>query len=199
MIYYFAVKIEAYLSKKNYISSDDVGIVAYGLFSIISKVLYGMISITIGKVLNCFIESICFYICFLFIKKYAGGYHAKTEFRCFLLSSLSIGTSILGIYFSKENFFFMFILLLTAIFSCFFIVMFAPVPSKERPLDKSEAKRYSKITMLRIFILVFASLSFYLFSYKNICVSICCSLALEGILLIVGKLKNYYNIKNSVK
>lgn len=199
MIYYFAVKIEAYLSKKNYISSDDVGIVSYGLFSILSKIMYGIISIIIGKLLNCFIESICFYICFLYIKKYAGGFHAKTEFRCFLLSSLSIVLSITGIYYSKKFIFFELLILILASVSCFFIAIFAPIPSKERQLDETETKRYSKITKLRIVILIIVCASFYLLSYNNICISICNSLILGSILLIAGKIKNYYTLRNEIQ
>lgn len=199
MIYNFAVKIEAYLSKKNYISSDDVGIVSYGLFSILSKIMYGIISIIIGKLLNCFLESICFYICFLYIKKYAGGFHAKTEFRCFLLSSLSIVLSITGIYYSKKFIIFEIIILILAIVSCFFIAIFAPIPSKERQLDETETKRYSKITKLRIVILIIVCISFYLLSYNNICISICNSLILGSILLIAGKIKNYYTLRKEIQ
>lgn len=199
MIYDFAVKVEAYFLQKDYITSDEIGLVSYGLFTIISRLMYGIISIAIGQLFNCFFESICFYISFLFVKKYAGGFHAKTEFRCFLLSSLSIVLSIIGIYYSKKIIIFELLILILAIVSCFFISIFAPIPSKERQLDETEIKRYSKITKLRIVILIIVCASFYLLSYNNICISICNSLILGSILLIAGKIKNYYTLRNEIQ
>ena len=83
------------------ISDEDKELYIYGLFMLLSQLMFFIIACIFGFVLNCIIESIIFYIAFQFIRKYAGGYHAATETRCEILSTLSILACIVVIRLSK--------------------------------------------------------------------------------------------------
>lgn len=189
MIYNFANKIAIEFLKKQSIKTEEKEIVTYGLFSIISKILYAFISFVVGALLDCFFESVCFYICFLFIKKYAGGFHAETEFKCFLVSSLSIIFSILEIFISKQSKLFLLVFLSLSMIFYLIIALFAPVPSIEKPLDKKELIRYSKISKIRVVILIAITFVSFIFKNTDICVAISAAIVLEGLLLIAGKIK----------
>ena len=190
MIYNLATKIATGLSVRNYIDCEETEIVSYGLFSVISKIMYGAICLLFGVIFGCLPESAFFYISFLFIKKYAGGFHAETELRCFFLSSLSIMASIFGIYLSKFFAPLKVMFLCLAATACFIIAVYAPTPSKERPLDETECKRYKKISKIRVVILIIVSFATYILNYESLCISISIAIILESILLVAGKIKS---------
>lgn len=152
--------------------------------------MYGAICLLLGVFFGCLPESVFFYLSFLFIKKYAGGFHAETEIRCFFLSSLSIIVSVLGIYFSKLFDPLKVMFLCLAATACFIIAVHAPTPSKERPLDDTECKRYKNISKIRVVILIIVSFVTYILSYESLCISISMAIILEGILLVAGKIKS---------
>lgn len=188
MIYEFATKVAVMLSSKRYIDSDEIDIVSYGLFSIASKVMYGAISLIMGMILDSFVESISFYVCFLFLKKYVGGFHAKTEFRCFVVSTSSIAISTLMIFLSKDYISVAIIAFCLSVIFGILISILAPAPSKERMLDENECKRYNSISRLRVLILLVISLTLFSFGFRSICMSISTAIVLAVILLMIGKI-----------
>ena len=72
------------------ILDDEQELYEYGFFILLSQILYFIIAIIIGTICGTVFESIIFYIAFQFIRRYAGGYHASTETRCEIFSTLSI-------------------------------------------------------------------------------------------------------------
>lgn len=188
MIYRFATKLAMRLLRNQSISEEDTELISYGLFSIISKIMYGIISLIFGILFDCWLESIFFYICFLFVKKYAGGFHAKTEIRCFFISTLSILLSISTIFVSKNSFSVTVTIFVLSIAFSIAIALLAPVPSKERMLDENECKRYKKIATMRAILLLIMNLLMLLLGLKNFCLSVSIAIILAGTLLIIGKL-----------
>ena len=92
--------IDKLISKGN-ITEDERELYIYGLFISISHLMYLILAIVFGLIFKCFLESVIFYIAFQFIRRYAGGFHAKTETRCEILSTLSILCCIVLIKLSK--------------------------------------------------------------------------------------------------
>lgn len=189
MIYQIATKLAIKLSRSEYIDKDEIELVTYGMFSVISKIMYGVISFVIGIACKCPAESICFYLSFLYLKKYAGGIHAKTEFRCFLLSVSSITVSILMITFSKKFISTEITVFMLFIISCVLIICLSPVPSKERMLDENECIRYNRISKCRVFSVIVVSLLMCIFQIKYVCLSIKVATILVGTLLTMGKMR----------
>lgn len=191
MICSLADKLSRKLALNDYIKEEEIETIAYGLFSILSKAMYFIICVLIGIFLKCYLESIVFYVSFLFIKKYAGGGHAKTEIRCFILSSISITCALFSIYFSKLFTGVSFSIIVISLISCICIILIAPIPSPEKPLSKYEMRKYKRITIIRIFILTVIAILWFVFSLKDISISVCTAIILENILLIGGKLKYF--------
>lgn len=194
MISVLATQITSCLEKRGYLINDDFDVVSYGLFSFFSKLFYLIISVVFGFLFQRIIESILFYFSFLFIKKYAGGYHAATERKCLILSSFSVILSVLIINLCVSLSLMAKTIMMTSVVSGVIIVFFAPVSSEEKPLSAEEIKTYRKYSVIRLIIMFLIIFLLYLCSMQTLCISINMGIVLESILLIAGKLKRHYSV-----
>ena len=189
MITSLANRITRKLLSNGYLAAAETDEVIYGLFTAISRLIFAVICISLGIVFKCTMESIVFYATFLFVKKYAGGFHASTEGRCFIISTASIVSSIWFISFCQTAINIRKILFILAIVAGAIISILSPVASVEKPLDHSDKKRYRVFSFLRVVILISACSTLYFFSIFNICIAVCVGVLLEGVFLIVGHIK----------
>lgn len=173
------------------ISYEEKDLYVYGLFMFISSTLYFILSSIFGLIFGCLFESIIFYFAFQLIRKYAGGYHASTEIRCEILSTLSILLCVLIIRILKEHNFNLVLLCITG-FSIVVIVALCPLDTPEKPLSVNEFKYFRKISWIILLVLVVIVIISYCFHLNIILIPCCISLLLESILLIAGKIKRYY-------
>lgn len=155
---------------------------------LLSQLVFFIIACIFGFVLNCIIESIIFYIAFQFIRKYAGGYHAATETRCEILSTLSILACIVVIRLSKTYDFQTVLLIISAVSSvCIFV--FCPLDTPEKPLSKKEFKYFRKVSWVILLVISINIIVSYFFKFQMVLVPCCLSLILESVLLVAGKIK----------
>lgn len=194
-------KLSNYLTEKllsnGTIGDEDKELYIYGLFMLLSQFMFFIIACIFSLVLNCIIESIIFYIAFQFIRRYAGGYHASTETRCEILSTLSILACIVVIKLSK-TYDFQTVLLLITILSAVCIFVFCPLDTPEKPLSDKEFKYFRKVSWIILFVIIIAIIVSYVFKFQMVTVPCCLSLILESILLAAGKIKRVsqkYNVK----
>lgn len=194
-------KLSAYLTEKmlsnGTISKEDKELYIYGLFMLISHLVFFIISCVFGLILGYALESIVFYVAFQFIRRYAGGYHAATETRCAILSALSIFGCIVAIRLSKI-YDIQTALLIISVLSAVCIFLFCPLDTPEKPLTDKEFRYFRKISWLILLAIVVAIIVSYIFKFKIVTVPCCLSLILESILLVAGKIKKVSQ-KNNVK
>lgn len=183
----FADRLFAYGS----ISEDEQELYIYGLFMMLSSLMYLILACFLGCILGCVFESIIFYIAFQFIRRYAGGYHASTETRCEIMSTLSILACIVVIRLSK-TYDFQFTLLVVSTVSAVCIAVLCPLDTPEKPLSEKEFKYFRKISwlILSVISLVVAISYFVRLKWLQVFFAPCClSLILESLLLTAGKVK----------
>lgn len=192
-------KLSSYLTDKllsnGTINDEDKELYIYGLFMLISHLMFFIITCIFGLALKCLLESIIFYIAFMLIRRYAGGYHASTETRCEVLSTLSILACIVAIKLSK-TYDFQTVLLLITILSAVCIFVFCPLDTPEKPLSEKEYKYFRKVSWIILFVIVAAIIVSYVFKFQVVTVPCCLSLILESILLDAGKIKRVSKKKN---
>ena len=70
------------------IKNEDKELYQYALSITISAVIHILTVIVLGITFSLVVESIIFYTCFIAIRKFAGGYHAKTARGCYFFSVL---------------------------------------------------------------------------------------------------------------
>ena len=130
MISKLSERIAVGLKQSSIIEEDDVELYAYGFYILISKLLFLIIALILGVILNIVFESIVFYVSFSIIRAYAGGVHANREWKCFLYTSISIVMCALGIKIMNKiepTTFFVSMLIISSVI----IVVFSPLDTKE--------------------------------------------------------------------
>lgn len=179
------------LLSKGSISEDERELYIYGFFMLLSQLMYFIVACIFGLLFQCFFDSILFYIAFQFIRRYAGGYHAKTETRCEILSTLSLLVSIAIIKVIK-TYDFQTLLLFVTIISAFCIFVFCPLDTPEKALTEKEFKYFRKISWIILLVITAVIVFSYFFKINTIFAPCCMSLILESLLLIAGKLKKCF-------
>ena len=194
MITKLSVSIVNRLLSNGYLAAADKEEISYGLFSILSKAFFFIVCMLLGVFFRVPLESGIFYFSFLLVKKYAGGFHASTESKCLIISSLSILFSIVVIkeiiILSVIQIPFSVITLVSAVIVC----LFSPVEAKEKPLTGTEKKKFHCFTIFRVLILFIFTISLMVLNKPRIYIPIETGLFLEGVYLTAGEIKRRKNV-----
>ena len=188
MISDISFKIVKKLIDKSLINDTDEELYAYGLFVLLSQILYFILTITTGFLFNIVLEGMIFYIAFQFIRRYAGGIHASSELKCEIATTTSIFICLLCTKLCETNNIQTPILVLTII-AAVSIFVFCPLDTPEKPLTKEEYKYFRKISwVILLFTMLAICIGWYL-KFEFLMYPCCMSLILESILLVLGKIK----------
>ena len=195
MISNLSTRLTDKLLTKGSITEDERELYIYGFFMLLSHLMYLVLACIFGLLFKCFIESIIFYVAFQFMRRYAGGYHAATETRCEILSTLSIIASI-GIIKLSKIYDFKTILLFITIASMVLIFFLCPLDTPEKPLSEKEFKYFRKISWIILLVISSIIIVSYFFKFNILFTPCCVSLILESILLVAGKIKRVHQEKS---
>lgn len=180
-------KIVEALIQSGLIDQDDKEIYLFGIETALLKIVHYSTMLIIGICFGMILQTITFIIAYTVLREYAGGYHANTRIRCYIISWLIMISSLLFIKLCPIKMMFL-ILLFTLIPSCISIFLMAPVENKNKPLDTVERNRYR--AMARIVAVAEALISLILlFINLQLSLAIAISLVFTSIMLIFGKLK----------
>lgn len=196
MINKISSKIVEILIKHSLVENEDKELYLYGFFILLSQILYFIIVITIGILFNVIFESIIFYITFQFIRRYAGGYHAKTETRCEILSTLSILCCIVLIKLSKMYDIRIVLLSVSLVFAVLIFIL-CPLDTPEKPLNDKEYKYFRKISWIILSLIIIAIIVSFYFKFNVVFAPCCASLIFEGVLIGTGQIKKAYSKKRA--
>lgn len=193
-------KLSKYFTDKLFlngaITEEEQELYTYGFFMLLSQLMYLVLACIFGLILGCFFESTIFYVAFMFIRRYAGGYHAVTETRCEILSALSILACIVVIKLSKIYDFQNVLLIISTIsFVCIFFL--GPLDTPEKQLSDKEYKYFRKISWIILFVIIVLIIVSYIFKFDILLIPCCMSLILESILIVAGKIKRVYLEKSA--
>lgn len=170
-------------------NEDERELYVYGLFMFLSHFIYLVLVCIFGCLLKCVAESIIFYFTFYQIRRFAGGYHAKTELRCGICSLTLMFLSIIAIKLSRYyNLQILFYCSLIAVITIFII---APLDTPEKPLTEKELQYFRKKSRVILLLIFFVVVTTYFLSLNFLFAPCCMSLILESSLLIAGKIKKH--------
>lgn len=172
------------LVEKGIIKPDELEIYRFGLETFVMRLCHLASYILLGIFFDKLLELLLFIAVFIPLREYSGGFHAKTPFKCYLISCLTV-ISLFVLLHNTPNLImnYSFILAFLASVILFFIV---PVDSANKPLDESEKAYYrSKAGFLIIFILAGVLMSRMLgWNYISYILSLC--LLYEAFIATVG-------------
>jgi len=175
------------LAKMQLISIGDKEIYSYGFKQGILLLLNAITVIVVGLIFNMVWQTIIFMVAYSFIRGYAGGYHAKTPFICYLFSIVMIIVVLWLIKSIPWNGFICFIIVLV---SSILIFKLAPVEDSNKPLDQKEKVIFKKQVNTNLSILIGCILFFWLIGGDQISIIIAVGIFMVAIMLAFGKIKN---------
>lgn len=186
----FSSKLIEFFVSNDLIKNEDKEIYKYAVNIILSSLIHIATLMIIGLCFNLFIESLVFYFSFIAIRKFAGGYHAKTPVRCYLFSFASnIIILCLVKWLSSINTLFIFIFIIFELLCVVLILLISPLDTENNPLTGQEKKMYRMLTsIITILIFIISSLCFFK-GYRNIGSSMICGVVMSALVLLMRKIQ----------
>lgn len=130
------------------IQDSDINIYKYGYVLAMETALNIIIGIAIGFVFHAIATVLLFWLLYIPLRTYGGGWHASKSWACSLISNVVLIAVILASDLVFRNYIWCYI---AAELACIVvIVLFAPVDTKEKRLTENEKKSYKKIVVLII-------------------------------------------------
>ena len=173
--------------------TDDEEIVRRGLEVIAIKTFFSVIIIIAGLLLGCFFESILFTIAFTSLRQYSGGYHADSQKKCFVLSTLMLVISLSII--KSIKFFPQLILPLSIITFISIIYVFAaePIDTPNKRLDNDEIRVYGKRARIFTAILTITAAILCFLNLNALASAVMTGIVMSAYLMLKGHISNYIN------
>lgn len=176
------------LIDKSIINDTEDELYIYGLFMLLSRTLYFILTLIFGVLLNIVLESVVFYVAFQFIRTSAGGIHASSELKCEVATTLSL-LSCLGVVKLCDLYNLKTVIIILTIVATVFIFLLCPLDTPEKPLNKKEKIYFRKKSwIILLIVLTIIGISSCL-EINTLIYPCSMSLILESILLILGKIK----------
>lgn len=172
-----------YYESRNYIPSDKKEIYSYGFKLLLADIINFSLVIVLGVLIKQPTAAVVFLISLYCIRKYTGGFHAKTFFLC-RMSMLFTAFSVMiisKIVFTQSDC--IYYVVSFNIISVFIIILLAPI---ENPKKKLTINRKKKNKRKAIIVSIIMSIISYIFLeyYYGVVVSV--TLLAVAILMIIG-------------
>lgn len=103
MIHRISQKITDFLIFRGIVEKTDADIYIYGYETLISGIIDFILTMAIGFLLKCPLNAFIFFVMFVSVRMYTGGYHAATYVRC-KLTMILILLAVLGLSFVELPF-----------------------------------------------------------------------------------------------
>lgn len=173
--------------------TDDEEIVRRGLEVIAIKIFFAVIIIISGLLLGCFFESILFTTAFTSLRQYSGGYHADSQKKCFVLSTLMLVISLSII--KSIKIFPQLILPLSIItfISIVYVFVAAPIDTPNKRLDNNEVRVYGKRARIFAAILTITAAVLCSLNLNALASSVMTGIVMSAYLMLKGHISNYIN------
>lgn len=178
-------KITDYLCLRNFIPEKDREIYNYGFKLILSDIINFSIVILLGMLTNRVLDGIVFLITLCGIRRFSGGFHAKTFWLCRVLMILTFIVVLLItdlIYNFRQ--FFPYVIVVD-ILALIFIAIFSPIKHPNKKLSKKQVKTNKiKATLTAIILIV---ISAFLMTFKFKCgMTVSVTIMAVVFLMIIG-------------
>lgn len=187
-----AEKLTAYVIGKGIVTETEKNIYLYGFQMGLELISNLIVSIAIAIMMDMIPQAIIFFVIFIPIRTYAGGFHFDSYLPCFLLSVVTyvVVLKLAGIV-SFTSWIYVVIdgLLLLLIRGLF------PVQNIRRVLDEDEKRYFLKKLRCIIFMDCILILGLWILGYDKLLIVASLTLVLIVITMIVGKIKFWMQCK----
>ena len=182
----FSGRVTDALVHNQIINIEDRDIYCYGVQQGLVAVLNFATTLLIGCLYGMPWESIIYMICYIPLRHYAGGFHAKTPARCYVFSIFMLFSVLLALKYiilSRR------ICCILVLFALLYIFVCAPVADYNKPLDDTEYHVYHKyatiVAVIEVGITLICLVSSLLYLAK--CIAYCLIITVIMMTLGIGK------------
>lgn len=182
-------KLIAFMIKNSVISDDDdtVAFYRYGIEISISSLLNILLVLIIGMIVGRLINALVFLCTFVFVRRFTGGYHADTYFRCNLIMCMGfIVVNLSSVLFMNSLSVFHAVTIETVVIVI--IVLFGPIENPNKPIGIKDKKKYKALSIIIVTGLSVLSLILIGFHYIHGAVLVF-TMLLISILMIAARIK----------
>lgn len=128
------------------IQKDEVAACKYGIDIFISSFLEIASILLIAAVLGNFFETVLLFLAFIPLRVYAGGYHADTKLKCYIISLMMYAIAyVIAAVLPSETY--LFANVFGTLFSLFTVLIKAPIIHRNKTVNAVERKNYRKISI----------------------------------------------------
>lgn len=173
----------------NIISERDKEIYKYGLRTLRQKLISMAAAIIIALILGKLNILLLLLLCMMPIRRYAGGFHERTPFRCFVVSQLMFIVMELIVDKAASSDIGIMIAVFGAVAGSIIIIKKAPVESVNRRLLQRQKIKYRNIALILCALWDFALVALYYCHLNEFVFVISLILSVQGILLIIPEHK----------
>ena len=177
------------MCRKNIIENEDIEIYKYGFETICSTIIGFVITLAIGMIFRMFFLSVAYYAIFVTIRRFTGGYHANSYFKCNLtfavVTTLVFEFTKMAVYsqtYTIPNH------ILFLVLSFIVILYFAPVENENKPLDQKQKKKNWRIAIVLTLAISVLSCAVYIFSVQAAVLMAFTQLSI-AVLIVITKLE----------
>lgn len=172
--------------KNEIIQLKKADICRYGLEIIVAGIINLIIAFAISYPFGMCTQCMCFCICFIYLRRYTGGYHAKTYFSCNVIFALNV--LILVAVLINRNVYTERVHIIFCVISLIVIIHFSPIENFNKKISVEKKKKYHKIAM-QISSLEVSSSMFFLQNDVEISIAIGMALISVAIAMVIEKLR----------
>ena len=166
-------KLSLFFVLSNIIKQDDREMYSYSLEVLFSTVINFLVLYLIATLFGRVWETTLFIIGFIPLRALAGGYHAKTHFRCTLILLLAYTLFLTTTHLIlPKQYFYINITFVSVSVICVWLL--SPVEDKNKPISSNEKKHYrfrSRLVILLYAGVVIAGTSLFQHKIDFVCVS----------------------------
>lgn len=176
------------LLQTNIIQQEDIDVYVFGIETFFSDVFNLITTAIIGIMIGQFWECFMFQVIFISLRSWTGGYHASSEWKCWILSNaMVIGILLLSrrlpIWFDPSAG-----LCLLLVAACIILAL-APVDNENNPLNSDEIRTYKRRVRMIVLISILSSIILFWISNRFFWISVLAVLSV-GLSLVIGTFAN---------
>ena len=175
------------LVKLQIVKDEDRELYAYGFWQGGVFIFNFATVVVVGLLFNMLWQSIVFMVTYGLLRPVAGGYHARTQRSCYILSIvliIAVLCTLMWLPFSSLTNVTIFLLSACVVF------LLAPVEDKNKPLDELEQQVYKKRSRIIVLLLSLLAVLFIGIGQIQIANCVAVSILTSAVMLILGKIKN---------
>ena len=187
-----AKQLAVRLEENQIIKSDDRELYVYGLNQGLSILLNIGTTLCIGLLIGCTPQLVVFMVAYIPLRSYAGGYHARTPLRCYVISIIMLIVVSMCLKCIELNHWYYWTLVVV---SFFFIIFLSPIADKNKPLDEIEVKVYRKRAIFILLVEVALSVLFATLHISHLLSVMSLVFITMSSMLVIGCVMNKLNAK----